>query len=139
VKPSTLDLLAERVADKVFARLAELLPEPDDVAEPLVDASEVAERYGTSRGWVYENAHLLGAIRLGEGPKARLRFDPQTVFERLAPRPAPVTKPPTPRPRRQSAGAELLPVRDTTSTTSAPPSLGAERRGGLRPPGPASR
>lgn len=49
----------------------------------LINAAEVARRFGISRSTVYERAEQLGAIRLGDGPKARLRFDPQTVAERL--------------------------------------------------------
>ena len=41
----------------------------------LVDASEVARRFGVSRGWVYEHAGELGALRLGGGPRPRLRFE----------------------------------------------------------------
>lgn len=36
-----------------------------------------------SRTWVYEHADELGAIRLGRGPKARLRFDVETVSQIL--------------------------------------------------------
>jgi hypothetical protein len=46
----------------------------------LVDAAELARRLGTDRSWVYSHAEELGAIRLGSGPKARLRFDPETAI-----------------------------------------------------------
>jgi hypothetical protein len=49
----------------------------------LIDAAEVARRYGISRSTVYERAADLGAIRLGNGPRARLRFDAELVAERL--------------------------------------------------------
>jgi hypothetical protein len=42
----------------------------------LVDAAALAVELGVSRDWVYEHADELGALRLGNGPKARLRFDP---------------------------------------------------------------
>jgi hypothetical protein len=50
---------------------------------PLVDAATIAELIGTTRDWVYQNADRLGAIRLGDGPRARLRFDPERVERAL--------------------------------------------------------
>jgi hypothetical protein len=41
----------------------------------LVDAGTVAAALSTSRAWVYEHADELGATRLGEGARPRLRFD----------------------------------------------------------------
>ena len=49
----------------------------------FVDAAEVAHRLGVKRSWVYAHADEIGAIRLGNGSRARLRFDPDTVAERL--------------------------------------------------------
>ena len=46
-------------------------------------AAEVAARFGVSRTWVYEHARELGAIRLGNGKRPRLRFDPTVVSARL--------------------------------------------------------
>lgn len=43
----------------------------------LVDAAELARRFGIERSWVYSHAIELGAVKLGSGPKPRLRFDPQ--------------------------------------------------------------
>jgi hypothetical protein len=45
----------------------------------LVDAAAVAQMLGVTRGWVYEHAGELGAIRLGTGTRPRLRFDPLRV------------------------------------------------------------
>lgn len=50
---------------------------------PLVDVATVAAYLGVAPGWVYENADILGARRLGSGPKARLRFSLEAVDERL--------------------------------------------------------
>lgn len=44
-------------------------------AAGLVTVAELADRLGVSPGYVYEHADRLGALRLGDGPKARLRFD----------------------------------------------------------------
>jgi hypothetical protein len=40
----------------------------------LVDARELAEELGVSIDYVYAHATELGAMRLGSGPKARIRF-----------------------------------------------------------------
>lgn len=60
---------------------------PQDAArtrEPLIDASALAVELGVSRDWVYEHATELGALRLGSGPKARLRFDPAVARDALS-------------------------------------------------------
>jgi hypothetical protein len=46
---------------------------------PLLDATAVARRLGRSREWVYRHADELGAVRLGDGERPRLRFDPARV------------------------------------------------------------
>lgn len=51
--------------------------------EGLIDAAEVARRLGCSRDHVYAHSDELGAVRVGVGPRPRLRFDPATVNERL--------------------------------------------------------
>jgi hypothetical protein len=71
--------LVEAIARRVAELLrGELLP-----ASRLLTPSEVAERFAVSRTWVYEHADDLGAIRLGEGPKARIRFDGDVVTRAL--------------------------------------------------------
>jgi hypothetical protein len=72
--------------DEVEA-LAEHLAELVASARPsggLVDARDLAEELGVARDWVYANADRLGGVRLGNGPRARLRFDAQRVREALA-------------------------------------------------------
>jgi hypothetical protein len=79
-----------------------------------IDAGEVARRYGVSRGWVYEHARELEAITLGDGPRARLRFDPQRLAEILAatstPTPKSEANPPRRKPRPRGEDAGLLPI-----------------------------
>jgi hypothetical protein len=87
----------------------------------LVDATAVAQFLGVTRGWVYSNADLLGARRLGTGPKARLRFDLAEVDRRLAclggrQSPEPETRVVKPlrqgrRTRSTGTGVPLLPVK----------------------------
>lgn len=72
------DRLADLVADRLAERLADLQP-PTPTAEPLIDASEAARRLGVDRSYIYDHAAELGAVRLGDGPNARLRFDPDKL------------------------------------------------------------
>src|SRR4051812_14056174 len=50
----------------------------------LVDAKSVAAALQVERDWVYAHARELGVMRLGGGPKARLRFDLAEVRQRMA-------------------------------------------------------
>jgi hypothetical protein len=79
--------------EAVALRVAELLGEQGAAAAKLVDAASLAQMLGVKRRWVYARASELGAIRLGDGPRAPLRFDARRVRETLAragtrPRPA---------------------------------------------------
>ena len=94
--------------EAVAQRVAELLGTRQE--HELIDAQAVADRFSVSRDWVYEHATDLGAIRLGDGPRARLRFDPERVAEALAPRPFAAAPPPPRRKRPSSAPVELLPI-----------------------------
>ena len=48
-----------------------------------MDAGQLARHLGLTRAWVYEHAQQLGAIQLGDGPRPRLRFDPQIAMQAL--------------------------------------------------------
>jgi hypothetical protein len=84
----------------------------------MVSAGELAQRLGVATSYVYEHAVELGAVRLGTGPKARLRFDVEkatTCLDSRGSQPAasPTTKP-KPRRRRNSTSGfvpDLLPIR----------------------------
>jgi hypothetical protein len=52
-------------------------------SDALIAPKEVAAMLGCRTSWVYENAARLGAIRLGDGPKARLRFRREDVLEAI--------------------------------------------------------
>ena len=69
-------LLADAIAERVADRLS---PRDVSAGHQLVSAAEVARELGVGRQWVYEHAEQLGARRLGDGPRARLRFDLETV------------------------------------------------------------
>ena len=64
----------EAIAEATAARLAEIVSaSPGTFA--LVDARQLARDLGVSLDYVYAHATELGAMRLGSGPKARIRFD----------------------------------------------------------------
>ena len=78
VDPALIEAIALRVAELIRGELS--LP------ARLLTPSEVAARFGVSRTWVYAHADELGAMRLGTGPKARLRFDAGRVTSAISPR-----------------------------------------------------
>lgn len=49
----------------------------------MVDAAELARRFGIERAWVYSHAIELGVVKLGSGAKPRLRFDPEIAARML--------------------------------------------------------
>jgi hypothetical protein len=62
------------IAEATATRLAEIVSAaPGTFA--LVDARQLARDLGVSLDYVYAHATELGAMRLGSGPKARIRFD----------------------------------------------------------------
>lgn len=75
--------LAPEVIDAIARRVVELLPRGVSAHAELVDAAELARRLGIERSWVYTHAIQLGAIKLGNGRRPRLRFDPQVAIERI--------------------------------------------------------
>ena len=75
--------LAPEAIDAIARRVVELLAQRTPERRELVDAAELARRLGVERSWVYTHAIQLGAIRLGNGRRPRLRFDPQVAIERI--------------------------------------------------------
>jgi hypothetical protein len=69
--------LDSQTTEAIARRVVELLERRGLQGRELVDAAELARRFGIERSWVYSHAIELGAVKLGEGPKPRLRFDPQ--------------------------------------------------------------
>jgi hypothetical protein len=75
------------LVDAVARRVVELLREEGAVSRPgprLLTVAAVSQEFGVSTDWVYANAGPLGAIRLGSGPRARLRFERATIADRIA-------------------------------------------------------
>src|ERR1700683_5313512 len=93
-KPQRPDLDAKRARDGIdnahvealAQRVVELLRADDreSAARRLVDAATLAAELGVQRSWVYEHTNELHPIRLGTGPKARLRFDALVVRAAIA-------------------------------------------------------
>ena len=111
--------------DAIATRVVELL-EQRPGAPGLVDAAELARRLGVTRAWVYEHATELGAIRLGSGPSARLRFDPDEAMAAMKPAEpqlqAPTSKRRSSRPRwTPERPVPLLPVYEGASVLRSRP------------------
>ena len=64
----------EAIAEATARKLAEFVGERGKTFG-LVGPRELAEGLGVSLDYVYAHATELGAMRLGSGPKARIRFD----------------------------------------------------------------
>lgn len=107
--PEQLDQLAALIADRVV----EQLQSDSTEAGRLIDAAEIARRFSVSRDYVYEHADDLGAVRLGSGPKARLRFSSTKVAEALGSSTESESQPKrvAVRPVRRGHGVTLLPIR----------------------------
>ncbi|MBW8060731.1 MAG: hypothetical protein FVQ78_10540 [Solirubrobacterales bacterium] len=111
--------LNRETVEAIARRAVELLEQRGLQQRELVDAAELARRFGIERSWVYTHAIELGAVKLGSGPKPRLRFDPQIaarVLRRVGEEPA--ADPPARSGKRagQPSGSEgsdvrLLPIR----------------------------
>jgi hypothetical protein len=120
--PHAIEQVAQRVAQLLNTPRHEHTPPADARPAParLLDATQLARHLGVTRTWVYEHAQQLGAIRLGAGTKARLRFDLDTAtaaIKRLHEKPptdaAASEAPRRGRPRRrQQATIPLLPVHE---------------------------
>jgi hypothetical protein len=73
-----LQELAAKLHPYLDGRLAD-----DHDARRLMTVAEVAKCLRVNAKWVYAHQHRLGAIKLGDGPKARLRFDAGAVHAEL--------------------------------------------------------
>src|SRR3954471_197185 len=69
------------LADFIAQRVLELLGDRNGDEVQLLTVAQVARRFQVHPSWVYANARRLGALRLGTGPKAPLRFDPGRVAQ----------------------------------------------------------
>jgi hypothetical protein len=124
MKPHPLPTLVPTgaVPNEPLAPACETLADASKRPDSWVDAQTVADFLSVSRDFVYPNAAMLGARRLGTGPRARLRFQLSTALEALTPcgsgkeSPQPeirmVTRHRRSRaPDRLGSGVPLLPIR----------------------------
>ena len=81
IDPELVDAVARRVLELAAEAQAAAGDEPSE----LLTVADVAVRLRVNPKWVYAHQQELGAIRLGDGPKARLRFDPRIVDVQLTP------------------------------------------------------
>jgi hypothetical protein len=70
-----IDAIAERAAHRVVQLLERQSPGVYELLEP----KDLAKALKVSLDYVYAHAADLGAMRLGDGPNARLRFDLRTA------------------------------------------------------------
>jgi hypothetical protein len=77
------DAQLARLADLLAPRIAAALASQATAPAELIDAAGVARRFGVTAEWVRDHRDELGVIRLGDGPRPRLRFDAETVAEEL--------------------------------------------------------
>jgi hypothetical protein len=88
--PEKFEILAEQLVDRAAPLLAErvaaLVAERYGEVPPLLDAAGAARYLGadeaTVRRWAREG--LIPHIRIGDGPKAPLRFDPEALRDELS-------------------------------------------------------
>jgi hypothetical protein len=107
-----LDLLADKVAERLRGFVPDLVAQVPADPETLVSARELARLTGMSTRWVYDHKQELGAIPAGNGARPRLRFDPGLARARLAGREEEGVKPARWEPPPRSSSVPLLPVRD---------------------------
>ena len=107
------DALAKRLVPLVAERIAERLAAQEDPPKEaeLLDAAAVAELLGWQRSSVYSRAEELGAVRLGDGDKPRLRFPREHVEAFLTPAAAEPEPARRPRSVPREAPVDLLPIR----------------------------
>jgi hypothetical protein len=77
--PHAIEQIAIRVATLVHRQQQNQEQEQTEQAPGMVTVSQLASYLKLNPAWVYEHADELGAIRIGSGPKARIRFDFQTA------------------------------------------------------------
>lgn len=103
-------ILDDEDIEAIAARVAALLDQPAGRRRRrLATAREVAETLGVDRSWVYAHQRQLRAIRLGSGPKSRLRFDLERAAQALDADGSAQASAKTRKPRRRSPGASVPP------------------------------
>jgi hypothetical protein len=112
--PSVVAELADLLSDMLVERLreairADVLADLPSEAQDWLDAQDVADRLHMSREWVYEHAEELGVLRIGGGPRPRLRFPPRILDVRDVKPPSRDVPAQSRAPRAKPTG--LIPIR----------------------------
>jgi len=110
--PAVIGEITAQLVDPLARRVVEVMHEqglvqPRPKPKAWLDAAELAEQLGVTRAWVYQHASELGATRIGNGPRPRLRF-PSPALDS----PANSARPRRAQRPRARAHDGLLPVRD---------------------------
>ncbi len=106
--------LVEAVARRTAQLVLEQLDARVDIGpRRLVEAAELARLLNVSRDAVYANADRFGAVRIGDGPRARLRFDVERAFaaQQQVHAKARTPQPTRRRDQRADSSVELLPFK----------------------------
>jgi hypothetical protein len=99
----------DRLADRLAIRLAAVKP----AVQAMLTVDDICATLRVSRAWVYENASRLGGVKLGNGQRAPLRFDPIEVRRLLEPlSPGDQPEQPDLAPRQRRGKGRLHPVYD---------------------------
>jgi hypothetical protein len=114
ITPDAIEQIAQRVA-QLLRHEPESLDDGPSKPPELMDAEQLARHFGLTRAWVYENAGRLGAIPLSDGPRPRLRFDPEVAAQALRTRrrrgePVPIRDEPRPRTTRRRGTPSTVPL-----------------------------
>ena len=139
----------QAIAEAVTERLLGALDEGRGQGESWLTADEMGRRYEVTGGWFRERAEAFGGVRLGEGPRAPIRFSPSRVADTIASwsadRRSPAPEVPARRalsPRRRNAPSgttkDLLPIRGRSELSSLDKQA-AGRRANVPGPAPEDR
>jgi hypothetical protein len=77
--PQAVEQVAVRVAQLLQRQQQNQAQRHASESTGMLTVAELAQHLHLNRAWVYEHADELGAIRVGSGPKARIRFDLHTA------------------------------------------------------------
>ena len=139
--------LTPQAVEQVASRVAQMLQRQQQQSAEIPGAKEqqgflnvaqLARHLGLNPAWIYEHADELGAIRIGDGPKARIRFDLYTATQALRQhQPGRTQGPATAKPRKPRrspaspyrTNAPLLEIRDPYARGVRAPFVAAPHRG----------
>lgn len=115
VEERAVELIAARVTvalrEDIEALLAAFSPPRNEACPPTLTVDQLAARLGVGRSTVYAHWREWGGYKLGTGPKAPIRFNPNELpspRDDAANWPASQTRPPKGTARRRRGGRELI-------------------------------